>query len=79
MSYRKQPEQTQVKAGAKAGFSELTARRIESDQHQTQPLPRHYKTTKDHFNGLFEEHLVPLLKLNPVLQSITLLDEKAPN
>jgi hypothetical protein len=82
MSYRKQPEQTQVKAAAKAGFSERTARRIESDQHQTQPLPRQYKTRKDPFNGLFEEHLVPLLKLNPALQPITLLDaldEKAPN
>ncbi|MFT5636999.1 MAG: DNA-binding XRE family transcriptional regulator, partial [Cognaticolwellia sp.] len=82
MSYRKQPEKTQVKAAAKAGFSERTARRIESEQHQTQPLPRQYKTRKDPFNGLFEEHLVPSLKLNPALQPITLLDvldEKAPH
>jgi len=45
-------------------------------------LPRKYRTRKDPFNGLFEQHLVPLLKENPALQPITLLDvldEKAPN
>ena len=81
MSHRNQPKQTQVKAAAKADISERSARRIETGQHQTQHLPRQYKTRKDPFNGLFEIHLVPLLNLNPALQPITLLDvldEKAP-
>jgi len=81
MSYRKQPKQTQLKAAAKAGFSERTARRIESGKYPIQHQPRQYRTRKDPFDGLFEEHLVPLLKENPALQPITLLevlDEKAP-
>lgn len=81
MSYRKESEQTQVKAAAKAGFSERTARRIDSDEHQSSHKPRQYRTRKDPFDGLFEEFLVPLLKENPALQPITLLDvleEKAP-
>jgi hypothetical protein len=63
-------------------LSERSARRIEKKEHQTQQQPRQYRTRKDHFNGLFEQHLVPLLKENPALQPITLLDEladKAPN
>lgn len=81
MSVRNHSNLTQVTAAAKAGFSERTARRIESGVHSTVKQPRAYKTRKDPFDGLFEEHLVPLLKLNPALQPITLLDvldEKAP-
>ena len=80
MSYRNQPKQTQVKAAAKVGFSESTARRIETGIHQTQKQLRNYQTRKDPFGGLFEEHLVPLLEENPALQPITLLevlDEKS--
>lgn len=81
MSYRKKPKQTQSKAAAKAGFSERTARRIESGEYQAQHQPRQYRTRKDPFKGLFEKYLVPLLEENPALQPITLLDvldEKAP-
>jgi transposase len=80
MSYRK--NHSQVKSAAKSGISERSARRIEKEEHQTQQQPRQYRTRKDPFNGLFEQHLVPLLKENPALQPITLLDEladKAPN
>jgi len=79
MSYRK--NHSQVKSSAKTGISERSGRRIDKGVHQTQQLPRQYRTRKDPFNGLFEEHLVPLLKDNPALQPITLLDvleEKAP-
>jgi len=79
MSYRK--KHTQKASSAKAGISERSARRIEKGEHQTQP-PRQYRTRKDPFNGLFEEHLVPLLKDNPALQPMTLLGvlmEKAPD
>jgi len=79
MSYR--INQSQEKAAAKSGISQRSARRIEKGEHQTKKDPRQYKTRKDPFNGLFEEHLVPLLEQNPALQPITLLDalyEKAP-
>jgi len=82
MSYRKQPNQTQLTAATKAGFSERTARRIDKGEHQTQHQPRNYKTRTDPFNGLFESLLVPLLEQNPALQPITLLDvldEHSPN
>lgn len=72
MSYRKDNKQTT--AAAKAGISERTARRIESGQHLTTKKPRAYRTRKDPFNGAFEEYLVPLLKADPKLQPITLLD-----
>ncbi len=80
MSYRK--KQPQIKAAAKAGICERSARRIDKGEHKVQHLPRQYRTRNDPFNGLFEEHLVPLLIKNPALQPITLLDvldEKAPD
>ncbi|MCF6345022.1 MAG: IS21 family transposase [Thiomicrorhabdus sp.] len=80
MSYRK--NNSQVKSAAKVGISERSARRIEKGERQSQHQPRKYRTRKDPFNGLFEKHLVPLLKLNPELQPITLLDvlaDKAPD
>ena len=81
MSYHKNPKQTQISAAAKAGFSERSARRIDKGEHQSNHLPRNYRTHKDPFNGLFEKHLVPLLEKNSALQPITLLDvleEKVP-
>ena len=82
MSHRNQPHQTQASSAAKAGFSERTARRIDSNKHQKKSkLPRQYKTRKDPFNGDFEKYLIPLLEREPKLQPITLLDaldEQAP-
>ncbi|MFT5164294.1 MAG: hypothetical protein ACI9FJ_002895 [Alteromonadaceae bacterium] len=81
MSNRNKSNHTQVSAAASAGFSERTARRVEQGAYTTAKQPRNYKTRKDPFNGLFEEHLVPLLEENPGLQPVTLLDvldEKAP-
>jgi len=75
MSHRKQPKHTQVSSAAKAGFSERTARRIDTGQHQpNSQQPRQYKTRKDPFNGLFEQHLVPMLEQEPKLQPITLFE-----
>ena len=73
MSYRQ--KHNQVKAAAKAGISERSARRIESGQHAVSRQPRLYRTRKDPFNGAFEQHLVPLLEADPKLQPITLLDK----
>ena len=75
MSYRNQAQQSQASAAAKAGLSERTARRIEAGEHNTHKSPRKYRTRKDPFEGLFNEHIVPLLKQNPGLQPVTLLDE----
>ena len=75
MSYRNQPNQSQSSAAAKAGFSQRTARRIDSGKHNTTNQPRQYSTRKDPFNGLFEEHIVPLLEAQPQLQPITLLEK----
>ncbi len=72
---------TQVSAAASAGFSERTARRIDKGEHQRCRAPRTYRTRKDPFDGLFEEHIIPLLERNPALQPITLLEvleDKAP-
>ena len=75
MSYRNQPNQSQSSAAAKAGFSQRTARRIDSGKHNTAHPSRQYRTRKDPFDGLFEEHLVPLLEAQPLLQPITLLEK----
>ena len=74
MFYRKQSNQSQVKAAAKAGVSERSARRIDAGRHQAPSSPRTYKTRKDPLNGLFEEVLVPLLEASSALQPITLLE-----
>jgi hypothetical protein len=79
MSYR--TKQSQVKAAAKSGISPRSARRIDKGEHQIKTTPRQYRTRKDPFEGLFEEHLIPLLEKNPALQPITLLevlDNKVP-
>lgn len=81
MSYRNQPNQSQSSSAAKAGFSERTARRIDSGNHQTIQPQRQYRTRKDPLQGLFEEHIIPLLEAEPGLQPITLfekLEELAP-
>jgi len=75
MSYRNQPKQPQASSAAKAGFSERSARRIESGKHKMDKQPREYRIRKDPSDGLFDVVLVPLLKANPTLQPITLLDE----
>ena len=74
MSNRNQPDQSQASAAAKAGLSERSARRIDSGEHKTHKPPRKYRTRKDPLDGLFAEHVVPLLEQNPGLQPITLLD-----
>jgi hypothetical protein len=79
MSYR--TKQSQVQTTAKAGIFQRSARRIEKDERQTNKGPLQYSTRKDLLNGLYEKHLIPLLKENSALRPITLLDvlnDKAP-
>lgn len=72
MSYR--TEKSQAQAAAKSGISPRSARRIDKGVHQVNKNPRQYRTRKDPLDGLFEEHLIPLLEKNPALQPITLLE-----
>jgi hypothetical protein len=74
MSYRNKHNQSQYSAAAKAGFSSRTARRVDSGQHSTTKTPRNYATRKDPLNGLFEQHVVPLLEKEPTLQPSTLFE-----
>lgn len=60
MPYCKDPKHSQVNAAAKAAFPERAASRIDSGEHQAKPKIRHYRTRKDPFSGLCEEHLIPL-------------------
>lgn len=75
MSYQKNPKQSQISASAKAGFSERTARRIDKGEHNITHSVRQYRTRKDPFNGLFEQHIVPMLKADPELLPTTLFDD----
>ena len=74
MSHRKQGD-SQIIAAAKADISVRSARRIEHNQHSTQPKIRQYKTRKDPLGGAFEKHLLPLLNENPQLLPMTLFEE----
>jgi hypothetical protein len=68
---------SQQTAAAKAGISERSARRIDSDP--TLPLqrkkPRAYRTRVNPFEGVWEVEIVPLLQAMPSLQAITILRE----
>ncbi len=65
-------------AAAKAGFSERTGRRIETDRRLPPPqsadrrLRRH---TPDPFAGLWDAEIRPMLETRPGLRPITLLEE----
>ena len=63
MSHRKQANQTQASSAAKAGFSESSARRIDTGKHQSgTKVPRQYKTRKDPLNQTSTLHLNNELK-----------------
>jgi hypothetical protein len=64
-------------AAAKAGFSERTARRIETDRHLPSPeiadlRPR--RQCPDPFAGLWEAEIRPMLEVQPGLRPITLIE-----
>src|SRR5579875_3071561 len=65
-------------AAAKAGFSERTARRLETRQHLP-PRPAADRPSRrpppDPFAGLWEDEIRPLLEAKPGLRPITLLEE----
>jgi hypothetical protein len=63
-------------AAAKSGFSERTARRIETNRRSppqaADPRPR---ATPDPFGGLWDAEIRPMLEAQPGLRPITLLQE----
>jgi len=72
----RQNGQSQIKAAAGAGMSERTARRIDAHEHNTQqpPSSRHYATRKDPLATVWKSELEPMLKQQPGLLPITLLE-----
>ena len=74
MKLRQEDKLTQIGCGAKAGFSERTARTIDHGKHHTQHphKPRQYKTRESSIDKLWEDELKQKLEDNPALQPTTL-------
>ncbi|MCH9692533.1 MAG: IS21 family transposase [Gammaproteobacteria bacterium] len=68
--------QSQTKAAAGAGLSERTARRIDANKHGSQrsSSPRNYATRKDPLAAVWESELEPMLRQQPGLSPITLVE-----
>lgn len=67
---------TQVAAAARAGVSERSARRIEQGQTlPSQRAPRTWRTRPDPLAEVWETEVVPLLRRDPALNGVTLLEE----
>jgi hypothetical protein len=64
----------QLVSCAKAGISERSGRDIEKGQHQSKDSQIRWRTRKDPLFDVWESELLPLLKANPLLQPITLLE-----
>src|SRR3954451_6265810 len=65
-------------AAAKAGFSERTARRVETDRHfPSRELAgrRPRRQCRDPFDGLWDGEIRPMLETQPGLRPITLFEE----
>jgi len=68
----------QITAAAKAGISERSGRRIENGNISQGDKPiRHWRTRKDHFKGVWENEVVPMLEQNATLQPLTLFEHFA--
>lgn len=68
----------QKTAAAKAGISERSGRRIEKGEiTQGGNAIRHWRTRKDHFEGIWENDVVPMLEQNFKLQPLTLFEHFA--
>jgi len=73
---RRKKGDSQPVAAAKAGFSERTARRVESGKvHPSQRAPRHWRTRSDPLAGVWDEIIVPMLQETPHLRATTVIEE----
>ncbi len=70
------PDHLQNVAAAKAGFSERTARRIETNRHLAPP-PDAVRTRQgpDPSDGLWDSEIRPLLEMHPGLRPVAVLEE----
>ena len=67
---------TQVAAAAKTGISERSARRIEgADALPSQRPERSWRTREDPLGEVWDAEVVPLLKVDVLLNAVTLLEE----
>jgi hypothetical protein len=68
---------TQAVAAAKAGFSESSARRIETGRRvpASQRPPRQYRTRVDPFQDVWRTEVVPILDRAPGIRATTVLGE----
>lgn len=65
---------SQRTAAARAGFSERTARRIDTDPRlPSQRRPERGRTVADPLAGVWEAVLLPILERDPAVQSVTLM------
>ena len=82
MTHRKKGD-SQALAAAKAGVSERTGRRVETDVHsRAVKRPRPWRTRKDPFADVWDSEVLPRLEKEPRLSATTLfeaLQERHPN
>jgi hypothetical protein len=68
-------DKTQTTSAAKAGFSERSARRIESGQRQLGPAkPRSYRTREDPLEPIWDSVVVPLLEQSATITPVGIFD-----
>jgi len=68
-------DKTQTISAAKAGFSERSARRIESGQRQLGPVkPRNYRTRKNPLEPIWDSIVVPLLEDSATITPVGIFD-----
>lgn len=73
MQYRQQGQPQKISA-AKSGISVRSARRIDHQPNPPIPKPRHWRTRKDPLEGVWENELLPLLRAEPGLTGLTLME-----
>lgn len=72
MKHRK--TQTQSIAAAKAGISERSARRIDTQQHQQNDNKRNWRTRQDPLAGIWDEIVLPKLKNSQEITPVGIFD-----
>jgi transposase InsO family protein len=65
---------TQAVSAAKAGVSERSGRDIDAGKRPLNQKIRHWRTRKDSLLDVWESELVPMLRAQPALQPMTLLE-----
>ena len=73
---RRRQGDSQAVASAKSGFSERTARRVEAGEvRPAQRAPRHWRTRSDPLADVWDELIVPMLRLVPHLRATSVIEQ----